>query len=738
MAEAGCTGPDCFYVSTSDGASAAKPGRCTNTAGYIADAEIKEIISRAGDSVKTWYDNETASDYMVYDELEWTAYMGSNTKQARRDRWKELNFRGTIDWAVDLQELNIADSVGETGDYNKSSCINVFDNMIWDWANPVIEAPVGCTNLIQASPLATTVTRTAYTTLTLVSGTSLSTTVVSTVFPISEVNYQPFTIASTDTETGTVLTYTPVPRVSPSPLGVTVPNGWTITSPDGEVDGPTSTTNLIGAPTASATTTTSPTTDDDGGFLWFVTWKPTVSYSLPSIVKPKTIAPITIPDDDNSPTPTPDPGVVDCVDSSCAIGPDCTDDNCTRGGDCTGPACTRWGDCTGPNCIRGGVCIGENCEEGGGCEGDDCVSGGGCSGPKSHQGGGCKGHKCNSGGGCVNTLLEKCSSGPCSGPGCGIDINCPGCDNQIVVTPLRGRRLIMQRTLQYRQNSMPTGKACTSFTTASDCTEFVSSSRVQASPVSYSTITRTRCDKTIDCDVQDMTVTTTITTSETPDPTATVYAIYEFVADSLDEQDVFESIASEYEEWERTADTAYPTTTTTTTTESDPDPTPHADCAFWDKGWGWRFEIYNIYGWAEDGGKKLHEEEDGCATLTGWDWNDATEDEYAKVWFNTDFFMKAGCVERAIVSAGGPKISCDGQPIDWFGRRQLDARTKTFETAKLKPLLPEQEQEAVDAYGADGHVAKGAPHPTYIPMDWVAWEASQNVSSSAVHRTRSP
>lgn len=209
--------------------------------------------------------------------------------------------------------------------------------------------------------------------------------------------------------------------------------------------------------------------------------------------------------------------------------------------------------------------------------------------------------------------------------------------------------------------------ACTSFTTASDCTEFVSSSRVQTSPASYSTTTRTRCDNMVDCDVQHMTVTTTITTSEIPSPTATVYAIYDFVADSLDDQDVFENIGSEYEEWERTADTAYPTTTTTptsTTTEPEPDPKPHADCAFWDEGWGWRFEIYNIYGWAEDGGEKLHEEEDGYATLTGWDWNEATEDEYAYVYFNTDFFMKEGCVERAILSAGGPKISCEGQGID--------------------------------------------------------------------------
>ncbi|KAL4945179.1 hypothetical protein BDV06DRAFT_219568 [Aspergillus oleicola] len=321
MAEAGCTGPNCFYTST-DGASDAKPGRCTNTGGYIADAEIKEIISRGNnESVNTWYDEDTASDYLVYDTLEWVAYMGSNTKKERRDKWKDLNFRGTIDWAVDLQDFNVADTVGETGDYNKSSCINVFDNMIWEWSNPMIEAAVDCTNLIQASPLATTVTRTAYTTLTMVSGTSLSTTVVSTAFPISEVNFQPFTIASTDTESGTVVTYTPIPRVTPDPMAFTVPDGWTITSPGGAVDGPVyTTTTLIGAPVTSdgsATTPTTTSTDIAEGFLWTITWNPTVSYSLPSSIKPKAIAPSTLPDDDNSPTRTPEPGVTDCTDSSC-------------------------------------------------------------------------------------------------------------------------------------------------------------------------------------------------------------------------------------------------------------------------------------------------------------------------------------------------------------------------------------------------------------------------------------
>lgn len=66
MAEAGCTGPNCFFTGT-NATSNAKPGRCTNTGGYLANAEINEIISKRGDSVRTWYDDESASDYIVYD-----------------------------------------------------------------------------------------------------------------------------------------------------------------------------------------------------------------------------------------------------------------------------------------------------------------------------------------------------------------------------------------------------------------------------------------------------------------------------------------------------------------------------------------------------------------------------------------------------------------------------------------------------------------------------------------------
>lgn len=63
MTDANCSGPMCTYVGPK---SAAKPGECTKTAGYLANAEINEIIN-AGGAIKTWSDEKTASDYLVYE-----------------------------------------------------------------------------------------------------------------------------------------------------------------------------------------------------------------------------------------------------------------------------------------------------------------------------------------------------------------------------------------------------------------------------------------------------------------------------------------------------------------------------------------------------------------------------------------------------------------------------------------------------------------------------------------------
>lgn len=180
-------------------------------------------------------------------------------------------------------------------------------------------------------------------------------------------------------------------------------------------------------------------------------------------------------------------------------------------------------------------------------------------------------------------------------------------------------------------------------------------------------------------------------------------------------------------DWPKTT-TTMTTKPTTTTTKEPPAPTPTADCMFWDNFFYYVFEIYNIDGWVTDGGKKLREEEDGCATLTGWDWHPADDDSYAYVFFNLDFFIKAGCVERAIVSAGGPKISCKGGGI-WWGegaevskprdRLMMEGQRKKPGTkSRPRPYTKEEMREFERIYKELQPPTGNQTNHTYVPMDW--------------------
>lgn len=86
--------------------SPAKPGKCTETGGYISNYEILEIIDKGG-AIKSWYDEATDSDYLVYNSVEWVAYMTDKTKERRRGQYKGLNCGGTTDWAIDLQGVSV-------------------------------------------------------------------------------------------------------------------------------------------------------------------------------------------------------------------------------------------------------------------------------------------------------------------------------------------------------------------------------------------------------------------------------------------------------------------------------------------------------------------------------------------------------------------------------------------------------------------------------------------------------
>ncbi|KAI1115300.1 hypothetical protein F5Y14DRAFT_132172 [Nemania sp. NC0429] len=108
MADASCTGPMCTWIGP------ATPGRCTQTGGYISNAEINELIA-TGEVSKKWTD-DTESSYVVYGENDWVGYMDDPTKASRIAKYKSLNFKGSSDWAIDLQKDYGGPGRGGSGD----------------------------------------------------------------------------------------------------------------------------------------------------------------------------------------------------------------------------------------------------------------------------------------------------------------------------------------------------------------------------------------------------------------------------------------------------------------------------------------------------------------------------------------------------------------------------------------------------------------------------------------------
>ncbi|EFW98972.1 class 5 chitinase chi100 [Grosmannia clavigera kw1407] len=132
MSTAGCYSTGCTFTGTST-VSYATAGVCTNTSGYISDAEIYDILDgtdgqhlrRAEDgghrridrsrrrSVSSrvnqyFVDSDSDSIIMVYDDIQWVAYMDNDIKKARSSKYAGLNLGGTTDWASDLETFNTA------------------------------------------------------------------------------------------------------------------------------------------------------------------------------------------------------------------------------------------------------------------------------------------------------------------------------------------------------------------------------------------------------------------------------------------------------------------------------------------------------------------------------------------------------------------------------------------------------------------------------------------------------
>lgn len=123
MAREGCWGPMCEFTGSRI-ESNARPGRCTATGGYLANAEIHEI-RKYGDGVRSFRDPSSDSDILLYGG-DYVSYMSLRTKLDRREKWKDLNFAGSIDWAVDLQRFSDddLDNITPGKDDDDTTCVS--------------------------------------------------------------------------------------------------------------------------------------------------------------------------------------------------------------------------------------------------------------------------------------------------------------------------------------------------------------------------------------------------------------------------------------------------------------------------------------------------------------------------------------------------------------------------------------------------------------------------------------
>lgn len=130
MADPSCTGPNCLFTGDRS-TSFARKGRCTQTSGYIANAEIGEISGRK------WTDVDSNSNIMVDGDL-WVSYMEDNLKESRTQAYKRYNMGGTIDWAVDLIKFHEPPNSGVGTDNNPGRQWAVFKERITSGQDPTL------------------------------------------------------------------------------------------------------------------------------------------------------------------------------------------------------------------------------------------------------------------------------------------------------------------------------------------------------------------------------------------------------------------------------------------------------------------------------------------------------------------------------------------------------------------------------------------------------------------------
>ncbi|KAJ5742571.1 glycoside hydrolase [Penicillium nucicola] len=140
MSEAGCYDSSCTWT------AAGLAGECTDTAGYISNAEINRILLTNDNSEA--YSDGNVTDFIVYNDTQWVGYMTNDTKTKRATWYEGYNFGGTAEWAVDLEEFvdnDESSSSGSSGSSGSSDTATLtIDPEIWQLPSPAVTCAPPC------------------------------------------------------------------------------------------------------------------------------------------------------------------------------------------------------------------------------------------------------------------------------------------------------------------------------------------------------------------------------------------------------------------------------------------------------------------------------------------------------------------------------------------------------------------------------------------------------------------
>ncbi|KAJ9244152.1 CAZyme family GH18 [Paecilomyces variotii] len=102
MVDPSCYGPECKFTGPDSGAM---PGRCTQTPGYIANAEINEWL-QGDQNITTYFDEVSRSTISYSANGTWVAYTDDDERNNRiTEWWYDRTVLGTSLWAIDLTEF---------------------------------------------------------------------------------------------------------------------------------------------------------------------------------------------------------------------------------------------------------------------------------------------------------------------------------------------------------------------------------------------------------------------------------------------------------------------------------------------------------------------------------------------------------------------------------------------------------------------------------------------------------